>query len=95
MVTIINKQEQQEEGQKQAIKIADIKIGSRLRKKLTNIDSSAASIAKVGLLHPPVIDENNNKSIAGFRRIKACEKLGWTEIPVTRIKYQKRDAGRI
>jgi DNA modification methylase len=94
MVTVINKQEQQqEEGQKQAIKIADIKIGSRLRKKLTNIDSLAASIAKVGLLHPPVIDENNNKLIAGFRRIKACEKLGWTEIPVRRINIKNAIQG--
>ena len=84
--------EGEEEQKEQAIKIADIKIGSRLRKKLTDIDSLAASIAKVGLLHPPVIDENN-KLIAGFRRIKACEKLGWTEIPVRRINIKNAIQG--
>jgi N6-adenosine-specific RNA methylase IME4 len=62
------------------IKISDIKIGNRLRKKVTDIESLANSIANIGLLHPIVIDENNNL-IAGFRRIKAYEYLGRTEIP--------------
>jgi N6-adenosine-specific RNA methylase IME4 len=73
--------------EEQVIKISDIKIGRRLRKKLTNIDSLTASIAKVGLLHPPVIDEGNNL-IAGFRRIKAYESLGRSEIPFRRVNIK-------
>jgi ParB family chromosome partitioning protein len=74
------------------VKIADIKIGNRLRKKATNIESLAASIADIGLLHPPVIDGNNNL-IAGFRRIKAYEHLGRTEIPFTRVNISNAMQG--
>lgn len=70
------------------IKISDIKIGERLRKKPSDVSSLAKSIADIGLLHPPVIDENNNL-IAGYRRIKAYEQdLGRTEIPFRRINIR-------
>lgn len=41
----------------------------------------AQSINEVGLLHPIVIDSQKNL-IAGARRIKAVQTLGWTRIPV-------------
>jgi N6-adenosine-specific RNA methylase IME4 len=69
------------------IKISDINIRERLRKKPTNIESLAASIENIGLLHPIVIDENNNL-IAGYRRIKAHEHLGRTEIPYRRVNIE-------
>ncbi len=95
---IANTGEEEEEQQKQQaqqlvmIKISDIKIGSRLRKKVTNIESLAKSIANNNggggdLLHPIVIDEQNNL-VAGFRRIKAYEHLGRTEIPAIRVNIQ-------
>ncbi|HEX2472357.1 MAG TPA: ParB N-terminal domain-containing protein, partial [Nitrososphaera sp.] len=78
--------------QEQVIKISDIKIGNRLRKKLGDISSLAASIANIGLLHPPVLDEDNNL-IAGFRRIKAYEYLGRTEIPYRRVNIKNAIQG--
>jgi ParB-like chromosome segregation protein Spo0J len=64
------------------LKIADIKIGPRFRKDLGNIDTLARSIAEIGLLHPVVINQNN-ELIAGTRRLQACKSLGWNEIGVT------------
>lgn len=64
----------------ETVKISDIKIGSRLRKKPTNIESLAASIDRNGLLHPISVTSDNTL-IGGHRRIKAFEYLGRTEIP--------------
>jgi len=66
------------------VKIAEIKIGERYRQDLGDIQALADSIKEVGLLHPPVID-SAGILIAGERRIRACELLGWTEIPVRRL----------
>ena len=63
------------------IKISEIKIGTRFRKDFGEIDNLASSIDEVGLLQSVVIDENNYL-IAGQRRLEACKKLGWTEIPI-------------
>jgi ParB family transcriptional regulator, chromosome partitioning protein len=76
--------------QEQVIKISDIKninSNNRLRKKPTNIESLASSIENIGLLHPVVLDENNNL-IAGYRTIKAYEHLGRTEISYRRVNVQ-------
>lgn len=62
--------------------IADIKIGTRHRKLLGDIKGLADSIQVRGLMHPVVIDKDNNL-IAGERRIAAAKLLGWTEIPIT------------
>ena len=64
------------------VNIADIRIEDRHRKDLGNIESLAASIAEVGLLHPVVITPDK-RLIAGERRIAAAKSLGWDEIPVT------------
>lgn len=62
------------------VKISDIKIGNRLRKKPTDIESLAASIVRSGLLHPISVTPDNTL-IGGYRRLKAFEYLGKTEIP--------------
>ena len=62
--------------------IASIKVGERIRKDMGDIDALAASIAELGLLHPIVIDKHH-KLLAGERRLRAAQKLGWTTIPVT------------
>lgn len=62
------------------VKISDIKIGNRLRKKPTDIESLAASIVRSGLLHPISVTPDNTL-IGGYRRLKAFEYLGRTEIP--------------
>lgn len=67
------------------MKIDDIKIGERHREDLGDIDALAQSIEEIGLLHPPVVNQDTNELIAGYRRIKAYEKLGRKEIPVRKV----------
>ena len=62
--------------------IADIRIGPRHRKDMDDIDGLAASMAEHGLLHPVVVTPNG-ELIAGERRLRAAESLGWGQIPVT------------
>lgn len=69
------------------MKIEDIKIGKRFRQDMGDVNDLARSIQKVGLLHPVVVNEDN-KLIAGQRRIEAFKKLGLNEIPVTVINLK-------
>ena len=66
------------------IKIGDIVVGTRHRRDMGDIDGLAASIADLGLLHPIVV-RPNGVLVAGERRLRAAELLGWTEIPVNII----------
>jgi len=66
------------------IPISEIKVGPRFRKNLGNIKALADSIKKVGLLHAIVVSQSN-ELIAGLRRLRACELLGWREIPVRMV----------
>jgi N6-adenosine-specific RNA methylase IME4 len=61
--------------------IARIIVGPRFRRDYRNIDVLAKSIAELGLLQPITIT-SDLKLITGGRRIKACQQLGWIEIPV-------------
>jgi ParB-like chromosome segregation protein Spo0J len=64
--------------------IDDIKVGKH-RKDL-DIAALAKSIAgPSGLLHPITVDANGNL-LAGARRLAACKQLGWTKIPVRRVR---------
>jgi ParB family chromosome partitioning protein len=47
----------------------------------------ARSIQEVGLLHPVVVNEDN-ELIAGQRRLEAVKLLGWDEVPINRISFQ-------
>ena len=62
--------------------IEEIVVGDRCRKKLGDIPGLAKSISESGLLNLPVITPDR-KLVAGLRRLKAFELLGFTEIPVT------------
>lgn len=62
--------------------ISSIVVGRRHRRDMGDIERLAATIADLGLLHPIVIKPDGTL-IAGERRLKACESLGWSEIPVT------------
>jgi N6-adenosine-specific RNA methylase IME4 len=64
------------------IPIARIRVGKRHRKDLGDIAGLAAAIRELGLLHPVVV-RPDGMLIAGARRLRAVEQLGWTEIPVT------------
>lgn len=45
-------------------------------------DDLEQSISRVGLINPVVIDSDGTL-IAGERRLEACRRLGWTDIPIT------------
>ncbi len=51
---------------------------------LEGIDELAASIKKIGLLHPPIVQEQKGKYrlVIGQRRLEAVRQLGWKNIPV-------------
>lgn len=57
----------------------------RQRRELTDIEELAQSIARVGLIHPPVI-RANGELIVGERRWMAAQSLGWLEMPVQFIE---------
>lgn len=67
------------------IKLPEIKVGKRHRDDLGDIDGLAASIKDLGLLHPIVVNDSW-ELIAGERRYRAAERLGWKEIPATIAK---------
>lgn len=61
--------------------LSSIIISDRLRSDLGDVNELAASIKQYGLIQPPVIDQNN-RLVAGGRRIAACTLLGMEQIPV-------------
>lgn len=72
------------------IPIKQILVRDRLRQEKGDVESLAASINRIGLIHPPLlsvldppIDGKTHRLVAGERRFLAMEKLGWTEIPYT------------
>jgi ParB family chromosome partitioning protein len=69
-------------GQAQALWPVDqIRVGERHRRDLGDLAGLAQSIASIGLLHPVVITPDG-RLIAGERRLRAVEMLGWTCVPV-------------
>lgn len=66
------------------MKIADIRIGDRVRKDMGDIAALAQSIQTHGLIHPPAVTPDG-VLIAGHRRILACMHLGWEDIQVRTI----------
>ena len=61
--------------------IDSVKVGTRFRKDMGGVEISSKH-REVGLLHPIVVDAGGNL-IAGERRLTACQRLGWKDIPAT------------
>jgi len=74
------------------MKIKDIKIRDRYRRDLGNLDRLCNSIKEIGLLHPVVVNEDD-ELVSGIRRIRAFEKLGHDEIPVNVINLKDLKKG--
>lgn len=72
--------------------IAAITVGPRYRRDVGDIETLARSIEAVGLLHPVVITPDG-RLIAGQRRLAACTRLGWREVPVRVINLANLVAG--
>jgi len=62
--------------------IADIQVGDRIRQDLGDLEGLQRSIARLGLLMPIAVTPDG-RLLAGLRRLRACQALGWTAIPVT------------
>ena len=71
-----------------------VKIGTRHRRDMGDIDGLARSIKAVGLLHPIVI-RPDGLLIAGERRLVACRKLGWAEVPITEVDLDQVARGEL
>lgn len=72
---------------------AQILIGDRHRKDMGDLEGLAASIASVGLLHPPVIAEDG-RLICGERRVLAMrDVLGYPTIPALVLQVSSIVAG--
>jgi len=67
------------------IKLSAVTVEDNTYRITTNpkIDDLVASIRQIGLIHPIIIRQTPSGFliISGFRRIAACEYLGWQEIP--------------
>jgi ParB family transcriptional regulator, chromosome partitioning protein len=72
------------------MKIADIKVGKRIRKDMGDLTGLAESIEDLGLLHPIVVFPDG-RLILGERRLRAAKLLGWETIPVTIVRDTHED----
>jgi ParB family chromosome partitioning protein len=64
------------------VPVSEIKLGERARETYEDIDSLAESIQKLGLIHPPTVDENNNLIAGGRRFMAMTQVLNCEYIPV-------------
>jgi N6-adenosine-specific RNA methylase IME4 len=62
--------------------IDEVIVGERHRRDMGDIASLAASMAELGLLQPIVV-RPDGILIAGERRLRAAQQLGWKEIPIS------------
>jgi ParB/RepB/Spo0J family partition protein len=71
-----------------SIPIDAVLVGGRIRRDLGDIDELARTIAEDGLLHSIVV-RPDGLLIAGHRRLAACKKLGWENIPVRVVDLEQ------
>jgi len=65
------------------IAIDKIKVMERIRKEISKIDELAADIQQNGLINAITVmplDGGEYQLLAGFRRMKAAQSIGWTDI---------------
>lgn len=70
------------------VQINEIHVRERLRSHFGDIEPLKASIQKVGLLNPILINKSK-ELISGHRRLEACRQLGWMEIEAALIDTKK------
>lgn len=71
---------------KKAISEIVVDEAERIRQDIGDLELLQSSIEKVGLINPILIDENN-RLIAGYRRFTVCKNLGWTEIETSMVSF--------
>jgi len=63
------------------VPVNNIKVGDRLRKDTGDLSLLTRSIKQLGLINPIVINENN-ELLSGYRRLEACKQLGFDKVQV-------------
>ncbi|NOY61392.1 MAG: ParB N-terminal domain-containing protein [Calditrichaeota bacterium] len=63
------------------IKTDEIKVGKRIRSEAGDLATLKDSIKTIGLINPIILNENN-ELLSGFRRYQACKELEMEEIEV-------------
>ena len=76
------------------LKIEDINIGTRIRQETGDLSQLKRSIQEVGLITPIIVNEKN-ELLSGFRRLEACSQLGWTEIEVKVIGTEENQVKKL
>ncbi|MBO7429825.1 MAG: ParB N-terminal domain-containing protein [Spirochaetia bacterium] len=71
------------------VNIKDIIIKKRARKDEGDLTALMESLDKIGQLNPIIIN-SKMELIAGFRRLTAAKKLGWTKINATIIEINDK-----
>lgn len=61
------------------VPIRNIIVGERRRQSVGDLRSLAESLLRVGLIHPIIVDADH-MLVAGERRLRAAERIGWTTI---------------
>ena len=72
------------------ISLENIKVQNPYLRLDTDIEKLAESIKTVGLIHPLVVNKQD-ELIAGGRRYSALKHLGVTEVPVHRLDKDPRE----
>jgi ParB/RepB/Spo0J family partition protein len=72
----------------QIIPIELIRVENRFRRHLGDLTALMDSIRALGLLHPILVNQAY-RLIAGGRRLEACIRLGWKEIPATVVSLDE------
>ncbi len=67
------------------IAVEKIRVARRIRRQATKIEELAADIRKNGLINPitVMVVDGGYQLLAGLRRLRAAQSLGWTEIEAT------------
>ena len=76
------------------IEIDTIKVTARIRKQAVKLDELAADIQLNGLINPITVMPSGEgfQLLAGLRRLKAAQALGWTEIEVNTVEPKDAEA---
>ena len=76
------------------IEIDTIKVTARIRKQAVKLDELAADIRLNGLINPITVMPSGEgfQLLAGLRRLKAAQALGWTEIEANCVEPKDAEA---
>ena len=67
------------------IPVSSIKVADRVREEDGDIEALATSMRQGGL-HEPIIVDEKNRLVAGGRRLKAAQMLGWPTIDASIVQ---------